>query len=205
MKTHDADTSREALLAQKPTEEHGAPAQGEDEEVPVRAPEVVAPAKAPRLPMGESFTVQRTDLLRELTKKVLSAGMVVLVAPEGFGKDGPAASVCRRSAQRPLARDGPRDRRGGAVVLRGACADAGEPRGAPGGPRSPRRHRQRSGLVARGARSLRARRASSARGGLRGGDDGDARQPGPHGDARRCGEDRRPIAQGCDRASTPSG
>lgn len=86
MKTHDADTSREALLAQKPTEEHGAPAQGEDEEAPVRAPEVVAPAKTPRLPMGESFTVQRTDLLRELTKKVLSAGMVVLVAPEGFGK-----------------------------------------------------------------------------------------------------------------------
>ena len=40
----------------------------------------------PRLPMGESFTVKRVDLLRELTKQCRAAGMAVLVAPEGFGK-----------------------------------------------------------------------------------------------------------------------
>lgn len=42
--------------------------------------------RLPRLPMGESFTVRRTDLLRELTKRAHAAGAVMLVAPRGFGK-----------------------------------------------------------------------------------------------------------------------
>ena len=44
------------------------------------------PPQPPCLPMGESFTVRRVELLRDLVKQGRNAGIVIVVAPRGFGK-----------------------------------------------------------------------------------------------------------------------
>lgn len=44
------------------------------------------PPQPPRLPMGESFTVRRVELLRDLVKQGRNAGIVIVAAPRGFGK-----------------------------------------------------------------------------------------------------------------------
>lgn len=56
------------------------------------APQGAAGAKAsewrPRAPMGASFTVHRTGLVREIAKGLGAAGIAVICAPTGFGKTG---------------------------------------------------------------------------------------------------------------------
>ena len=42
--------------------------------------------RAPRLPMGSSFTVRRTELVRSIVKHEGESGICVITAPDGFGK-----------------------------------------------------------------------------------------------------------------------
>ncbi len=41
---------------------------------------------APRMPMGPSFTVRRTELMRTIIRQARTANATIVVAPEGFGK-----------------------------------------------------------------------------------------------------------------------